>query len=242
MPTRRSSTTSARPTPCAPASSLSVSSSATGPNGSLSIDTGVPASKPICTIAGASGPFAGSPVITKMGSGAARGGHLARGGERPGHRRAEEVRTGVDGASAQRGENEVAHELLAQIFDHAIDGTRALGLVDQSVELRALPHVGGETQDPGAILLAQPGNDRRRIESARVGEHHQRSHQRAPVGLCIALHINTDGRVRRQWPYPGSPESSFTRTWTARRARSLRVMTSTASSPAIVPITSCQPT
>src|SRR2546429_2197171 len=44
-------------------------------------------------------------------------------------------------------------------------------LLDQAGELiRPLPHVGREAQDPGAIFLAQPGNDRRRVESTRICE------------------------------------------------------------------------
>src|SRR6266513_1316719 len=77
-------------------------------------------------------------------------------------------------ASAQCREHEVAHELLAQIFDDAIVGARALRFRDQAVELaESLPHVRGEADDARAVLLAQPGDDGGGVEPARIGEHHE---------------------------------------------------------------------
>src|SRR5207249_11681389 len=94
-----------------------------------------------------------------------------------------------------RGKHEVANELFAQVPHDAVDGAGALGLLDQAGELaRPLPHVGGETHHPGGIFLAQPGNDRRRVESTRVREYHQRPHGALPVDLCRRMHKHTSAR------------------------------------------------
>src|SRR2546422_6710982 len=70
--------------------------------------------------------------------------------------------------------------------------------------IRPLPHVGREAQDPGAIFLAQPGNDRRRVESTRVCEYHQRPHGALPVDLCRRMHKHTTAG----WPVNARPASS----------------------------------
>ena len=101
---------------------------------------------------------------------------LAGGGERAGHRGAEQVGAGVDGAGAERREDEVAHELFAQVFDDAVLGAGPFGFFREAVQLAtALPHVGGEAEHASAVALAQPGNDRRRVETAGVGEYHERA-------------------------------------------------------------------
>src|SRR6266566_5007074 len=95
-------------------------------------------------------------------------------------------------AGAERGEHEVAHEFFAQIFHDAIDGAGPLGLFHQAAQLpRALPHVRRETQHTRAVFLAQPGNDRRGVESARVCEDDQRPHGYPPHCLCRKMHKHT---------------------------------------------------
>ena len=127
--------------------------------------------------------------------------HLMRRHHRPRHRRAQQIGARVHGTGAQRGKDEIADELLAQVLDHAARGAGALGLLDEPVELAGpLPDVRRETDNPGAVPLAEPGNDRRGVESARVGEHHQPPHVRSlqvyavrcikiqkPGGLSTAL-------------------------------------------------------
>ena len=136
--------------------------------------------------------LAGAAVGDGLGADLLRERHVMRGHRGAGHRRAEEVGARVDGAGAQRGEHEVAHEFLAQVFDHAVGGAGPLGLLDQAAQLaRPLPHVRRETENPGAVLLAEPGNDRGCVESARIRENHQRPHGTLLVGLCSRMHKHT---------------------------------------------------
>ncbi|COW69705.1 Uncharacterised protein [Mycobacterium tuberculosis] len=62
MPTSRSSTTSRRPTPCAPARRLSSSIAASIDTGLPSTDTGTPRSKPTITSSGTPQLIVGSSV------------------------------------------------------------------------------------------------------------------------------------------------------------------------------------
>src|SRR2546427_123888 len=188
MPTRRSSTTSARPTPCSPATSFSCSSSSTGPSGTASTLTGLPSSNPIVTTTGSSGASSGFFVMTKMCSGASCDGSSRMPPSCEQCHRLRSVEYGFSAVArtgAQRGEDEIAHECFAQVFDDAVFGARPLGFRDQPVELgEALPHIGGKAHDARAVLLAQPGNDGRGIEPTRIGEHHERA------GLAVVLFMH----------------------------------------------------
>ena len=82
------------------------------------------------------------------------------------------VSISLDGAGAQREEDKIVDELLAQVLHDAVVGAGALGFLNQAFQLSgALPHVGGEANHMRAVGLAQPGDDRGGIEPARVGEH-----------------------------------------------------------------------
>ncbi len=131
-------------------------------------------------------PLAGAAVRERVGADALRDRNLMCRRERPRHRRAEQIGACVDGARAQCRENEIADERFAQIFDEAVVRARALGFLNQPLQLGgALPHVGREADDAGAVGLTQPGNDGGGIEPARIGEHHERA--RFPVGLFMHM-------------------------------------------------------
>src|SRR2546427_350702 len=179
---------SARPTPCSPAISFSCSSSSTGPSGTASTLTGLPSSKPMVTTIGSSGASSGFFVMTKMCSGASCDGSSRM---PPSCEQCHRLRSGEYGFSAgggtgtQRREDEIADEFLAQIFDDAVFRTGALGLLDQTLQLtRALPYVGGKTDDACAVGLPQPGNDGRRVEPARIGEDDE------GAGMAIVLFMH----------------------------------------------------
>src|SRR5205823_5576606 len=75
---------------------------------------------------------------------------------------------------AEHREDEVAHELLAQILDEDVLGAHAehLGLGPSRRDLLALAQIGGEGHDLGVIFGLQPLEDDRGVEPARVSEHY----------------------------------------------------------------------
>src|SRR5262245_9233609 len=95
---------------------------------------------------------------------------LAFGDDGPGERSAEQVFVFVDGAGAQRGPDVFGDEFVAQVFDVDFSRARSDGLLLQSGQLIALPEVSGDRDYFAVIVLFQPGNDDRGVESARVGE------------------------------------------------------------------------
>jgi len=98
---------------------------------------------------------------------------LPLGDQRPRDRGAHQVGALVDGVGPQHGEHEVPDELLAQVLDIALAGPRPDGLLLEAVELLLLAHVGGKGDDLAAgVGLQEPPDDDRRIQAARVGDHH----------------------------------------------------------------------
>src|SRR5262245_28592118 len=95
---------------------------------------------------------------------------LAFGDDGSGERSAEQVFVFVDGAGAQRGPDVFGDEFVAQVFDVDFRRARGDGLLLQSGQLFALPDVGGDRDYFAVIVLFQPGNDDRGVESARIGQ------------------------------------------------------------------------
>ena len=85
-------------------------------------------------------------------------------------RRAEQVLALVDHVGADGREDEVAHERLAQIGDHALRGAGLRGLLGEAVELLGLADVGAPGDDLAAVGLLEPREDDARVEPAGVGE------------------------------------------------------------------------
>jgi hypothetical protein len=95
---------------------------------------------------------------------------LRAGDQRPRDRGAEEVGALVDRVRAEHREDEVAHELLAEIHDVNGRGPGAERLLADRHELLALAEVGAEGDHVAAVALDQPPQDHRGVEPARVRE------------------------------------------------------------------------
>ena len=91
--------------------------------------------------------LAGAAVRERIGADATRDFDLAARDERPGHRRAEQVLAVVDGAGAERRQDEILDELLAQVLDVALVGARGERLGANAFELVALADIGRDADD-----------------------------------------------------------------------------------------------
>src|SRR6185503_4973349 len=97
----------------------------------------------------------------------ARNLHLPPRDQRTRHGCAEQILSVVDRTGAERREYEVADELSPKVFDEAIFGTRCESFLANTSELRGpLPDVGSDANDPRVVVLAQPRDDDRRVETA----------------------------------------------------------------------------
>jgi hypothetical protein len=110
-------------------------------------------------------------VRDRVGALAARDVDLRLGDQRPGDRGAEQVDVLVDGAGAQHREDEVAHELLAQVLDVDRRGPALLRLGACRLEFLALAEIGAEGDDRHLVALDQPGQDDRGVEAAGVRQY-----------------------------------------------------------------------
>ena len=96
----------------------------------------------------------------------------ALGNQGPGDGGTEQVFTLVNGVGAKHGEDKIAHELLAQVFNVDFANTHGLGLGARGLQLLALADISGEGNHLAAVVLLQPAGDHRGIETAGVGQHH----------------------------------------------------------------------
>ena len=83
---------------------------------------------------------------------------------------AEEIVGLVDRPGAEHGEDEVAHELFAQIVYVALGGAGVYRLLIEAGEFFRLPEVGGEADYFAAVLFDEPAYDYRGVEAAGVRE------------------------------------------------------------------------
>ena len=97
---------------------------------------------------------------------------LALGDQRPGDRGAEQIDAFIERVRPEHGEDEIAHELLAQILDEDLLDAEHLGLLARRLQLLALAEIGGEGDDLAPIGLLQPFQDDRGVEPAGISEHH----------------------------------------------------------------------
>ena len=110
-------------------------------------------------------PLAGATVCERIRVDTACDLDLSLGDQRTRHGGAEEVLAIVDRPRAQRGEDEVADELLTQILDVAFLSARGERLLAHAAQLSgALTDVGGDADDACVVVLAKPGNDDRGVE------------------------------------------------------------------------------
>jgi hypothetical protein len=100
--------------------------------------------------------------------------HLAD--QRPGDRRAQEVRALVAGLPLHRGEGEVAAQFLADVHDQRLHGAAVAGLLEDRLPILAgLPEIDVHGHDLVA-LLDQPSEDDRRVQPARICQHAPLTH------------------------------------------------------------------
>ena len=100
-----------------------------------------------------------------------------RAAERGGHR----VAVLVDGVGLERGQDEIARELLADIEHVRPDGAGGERAVADFLELPALSHVERHRDDFGLVPLGHPRNGHRRIKTTGISQYDP-FHQRGSLG------------------------------------------------------------
>ncbi|MNL16185.1 hypothetical protein D3C87_1372140 [compost metagenome] len=93
------------------------------------------------------------------------------GDQRAGDGGAEQILAFINRIGAEHGEDEVAHEFLAQVLDADVLDAEHLGLLARRLELFALAKVGGEGHHFAIIGFLQPFQDDGGVEPARIGQH-----------------------------------------------------------------------
>src|SRR3970282_1609784 len=116
--------------------------------------------------------LAGAAVRDRVRADPVRDLDLALGDQRPRDRGAEQVLALVLGVGPEHGEDEVAHELLAQVVDEDPTDAELPGLSPRRRELLALADVRGEGHHLAPVGVLQPFQDDRGVEPAGIGEHH----------------------------------------------------------------------
>jgi hypothetical protein len=123
-----------------------------------------------------------------VGAGHLRDLDLALGDQRTGDRGPQEIGALVQRVAAKHGKDEVANELLAQVFDEDLLDPHHLGLLAGGLELLALAQVGGEGHDLAIVGVLQPAQDDRRVQAARIRQNnllHRLGHLRNPFARRI---------------------------------------------------------
>src|SRR5207249_4532755 len=98
--------------------------------------------------------------------------HLPLGQHRARQRRAEQILAFVDRARLDSFPEIRGDELLAQVFDMDLRGARRERFLTHRLEIVALADVAHHGDDLASVILAQPRNDDRSVESARVRQDH----------------------------------------------------------------------
>ncbi len=91
--------------------------------------------------------------------------------ERPRERRGQGIDALVLRVGLEAGEHELAHEAVAPVHHVRLAGTGRDGPLGDPLAQRAATDVHGQGHDLGVVLLAQPGDGDRCVQTARVGEH-----------------------------------------------------------------------
>src|SRR5258705_447789 len=112
------------------------------------------------------------PMGHSVSAGQLRDLDLPLGDQGPGDGGAEQIDAFVERVRPEHGEDEVAHELLAQILDEDLLDAEHLGLLARGLELLALAEIGSEGHDLAGVGLLQPFQDDRGVEPAGISEHH----------------------------------------------------------------------
>src|SRR2546423_5039675 len=126
--------------------------------------------------------FAGAAVGKGIGADAPSDLNLPACDERTTHRGAEEVLATVDSSSAEGGPHELFHELLTQIFDVALIGTRGERFSADALQLFTLADIRGDADNTRAVAFLEPRDDDGRIEPPGIGEGYSADH-RASISI-----------------------------------------------------------
>ena len=97
---------------------------------------------------------------------------LPLGDHRPRHRGAEQILVFVHRAGAQRRPDVLGQEFLAQILDCRRRSARHESFLLRGLQIFLLANVADHGDHLAAIRFLQPGNNDRRIKSARIGENY----------------------------------------------------------------------
>jgi hypothetical protein len=71
----------------------------------------------------------------------------------------EQIDAFIERVRPEHGEDEIAHELLAEILDEDLLDAEHLGLLARRLELFALAEIGGEGDDLASVGLLKPFQD-----------------------------------------------------------------------------------
>jgi hypothetical protein len=93
--------------------------------------------------------------------------HLFLGDQRAGDGGAEEIAAFVDGIGAEHGEDEIADELFAQVFDIAFAGAGFAGLFRNAVQFLAWPTSAAKAYDLAAVFFDEPTQDDGGVQALR---------------------------------------------------------------------------
>ncbi|MFS8628689.1 MAG: hypothetical protein FWJ73_04935 [Limnochordales bacterium] len=116
--------------------------------------------------------FARRAVRHRVGAHLVRDFHLPLRDDRPGHRRAQQILSFVNGARPQDREDVVLHELAPQVFHEHLRSAAPQRLLLDAFQLVALTYVGHVGDHFAAVRFLEPRNDDRRVQAARVRQNH----------------------------------------------------------------------
>jgi hypothetical protein len=117
--------------------------------------------------------LAGGAVGDGVGADLMRDFDLPLGDQRPGDRRAEQVKPLVERVGAHHREDVVGDELVLEVVDEDMlwPDPHQLGLGPSRLQLLALAEIGGEGDDLAIVGLPQPFEDDAGVEAAGKGKH-----------------------------------------------------------------------
>lgn len=115
--------------------------------------------------------LAGGAMGNGVGAGFLSDFDKALGDQRTGNGGAEQVLAFIDCIGAEHREDEIAHELFAQVFDADVLDAEHFGFLARRFQLFALAEVSGEGHHFAIVGLLQPFQDDGGVEAARIGQH-----------------------------------------------------------------------